>query len=94
MKINEIKNGMNNIKLEARVVDIGETRKVRTRYGIRRVANALIEDETGRIKLTLWENQIDEVSVGDEIEISGAFASEFREELQLTIPRSGKIKKI
>jgi replication factor A1 len=91
MKINEIKRGMSNISLEAKVIDISETRDVQTRFGKRSVADALLEDETGQISLSLWQDQINKVRVGDIVNITGAFVTEFREKLQLNIPRSGKI---
>ncbi|MEM5853270.1 MAG: OB-fold nucleic acid binding domain-containing protein [Candidatus Aenigmatarchaeota archaeon] len=92
MKINEIKKGMSNIKVKGKVVDISEIREVQTKYGKRNVADAVIEDETGKINLTLWEKQIDSISIGDEILISGAYATEFKNKIQLNVPRSGKIE--
>ena len=91
MKINELKRGMNNVTIEAKVVDISETREVMTRYGRRSVADATIEDDTGQINLSLWENQISDVSVGDTVNVSGAYVTEFRGNLQLGVPRSGNI---
>ncbi|MCS7105918.1 MAG: OB-fold nucleic acid binding domain-containing protein [Candidatus Aenigmarchaeota archaeon] len=93
MKISELKNGMSNVNLRAKVVDISDKREVMTKYGKRSVADATIEDETGQITLTLWGEQINEVSVGDTIEVKGAFVTEFREKLQVSVPRSGKIVK-
>ena len=92
MKINEIKNGMSGISTEGRIVEKAEARTVNTRYGSRSVANATLEDETGTVKMSLWENQIAEVSVGDNVSITGAYITEFRDELQLNIPRSGKLE--
>jgi len=92
MKINEIKRGMSNISLEAKVIDISEVREVMTRFGRRNVADATLEDETGEITLTLWQDQIKMVNVGNKLNITGAFATEFREKLQLSIPRSGKLE--
>jgi replication factor A1 len=92
MKIKEIKFGMNNINVEGKITEISETRDVQTKYGRRSVADAKLEDETGSISLSLWEDQIDSVSVGDKVSISGAFVTRFRDKLQLSIPRSGKIE--
>jgi len=50
MKIKEIKVGMNNINVEAIVVDKSDYRIVQTKYGRREVADVLLEDDTGRIK--------------------------------------------
>jgi replication factor A1 len=92
MKINEIKPGMSNVSVEGEITDISETRSVQTRYGRRDVADATLKDETGEITLSLWQDQINEVSVGKKVSISGAFTTEFRDELRLNIPRSGKIE--
>lgn len=92
MNIGDIKRGMSNISLEAKVIDISDTRDVMTRFGRRSVADATLEDETGQISLSLWQDQIEKVKVGDTLKISGAFVTEFREKLQLNIPKSGKIE--
>ena len=95
MQINELRLGMSNINLTAKVVDVSEPRNVRTKMGYQtRVATATIEDDTGKIPLTLWGRQIDEINVGDSIEIKEGFISEFRGELQLNVPRKGQIIKV
>lgn len=92
MKIGEISRGMTNISIQAKIIDISESRVVNTRYGKRNVADATLEDDTGQIGLSLWEAQIHSVSVGDVISLSGAFVTEFRDKLQLNIPKSGKLE--
>lgn len=92
MKISEIKGGMSNVAVEGKVIDISETRDVQTKYGKRSVADAILEDETGQISVSLWEGQISSVSVGDKISVSGAYVTEFRDRLQLSVPRAGKIE--
>jgi replication factor A1 len=95
LKINELRLGMNNINLTAKIIDVSEPRSVRTKMGYQtRVATATIEDDTGKIPLTLWGKQIDEIGEGDTIEIKDGFISEFRGELQLNVPRKGQIIKI
>jgi replication factor A1 len=92
MKINEIKRGMSDITVEGKIVDKSEPRRVNTRYGPRSVADATLQDETGSIKLSLWEEKIDSVNIGDKVKINDAYVTEFRNELQLSIPRSGKLE--
>jgi len=94
MKIKEIKVGMSNVDLEASVVDKSESRSIQTKYGKREVADVLLEDETGRIKASLWEDQIERVNVGDKVKISGAYVTEFKGELQLNVPRRGSIRTV
>jgi replication factor A1 len=92
MMINELKRGMSGISVEGKIVNISDTRRVNTRYGPRSVADARFEDETGFIKLSLWEEKIESVHIGDRIKIDEAYVTEFRNELQLNIPRSGKLE--
>lgn len=92
MKINEIKRGISNIETTGKIIDISEHRDVNTRYGRKKVADAMIEDDTGQIKLTLWEGQIETVKIGDKVHVVGAYVTEFRDVLQLNIPKSGKLE--
>jgi replication factor A1 len=92
MKINELENGMRGMFVDGKIVDISDTREVNTRYGTRLVADVILEDNTGRIKLSLWEDMIDKVTVGDVVSISGAYVTVFRNELQLNIAREGKLE--
>ena len=95
MKISELRLGMNKVNLTAKIVEVSEPRNVRTKLGYQtRVATATLEDETGRIPLTLWGRQIDEFGEGDTVEIIDGYVSEFRGELQLNVPRRGKITRV
>jgi replication factor A1 len=58
------------------------------------VANALIADDTGTIKLCLWNEQIDSVALGDTIQIENARTSMFRGERQLSIGKKGTLSSI
>ena len=92
LKINEIEPGMNVESVEGSIMEKSEPRSVNTRYGNRSVADVKLEDETGTIKLSLWEEKIDLVNVGDIVSITGAYVTVYRDEIQLNIPRSGTIE--
>lgn len=92
MKIADIKLGMSGLNIEAKVVEISESRDVNTKYGVKSVADAILEDETGQIKFSLWEDQINSVAVGDSVVVHGAYVTQFRNVLQLSIPKSGKLE--
>jgi replication factor A1 len=53
------------------------------------VATADISDETGSIKLTLWNEQISQVKVNDNIKIENGYISSFQGQIQLNIGRYG-----
>ena len=92
MKVADVKVGMSNITLTAKVLEISESRDVQTKYGPRSVADAILEDDTGQISLSLWETQIKSIAVGDTINVIGAYSTQFREKLQITIPKNGKLE--
>ena len=93
MKINELKDGMRKVDIEADVVEKSDAREVRSRYTNEtyRVADATIEDETGRITLTLWNEQVEQVNVGDRIRIENGYIKSFREILQLNSGKYGSL---
>lgn len=93
MKINELKDGMRQVDVEGNVLEKSDTREVMSRYKdeVYRVATAVISDGTGTIKLTLWNDQIEKVSVNNTVKIENGYISSFRGEIQLNIGRYGKL---
>ncbi|MCL4381184.1 MAG: DNA-binding protein [Candidatus Marsarchaeota archaeon] len=92
MKINELKAGTNNVNIQAKVVQKDEPRDVTSKFGKRlRVTNISLEDETGVISMSLWGDDINEVNVGDMIEVSNGYVNEFRGTPQLSTGKFGKI---
>ena len=90
--IADLKTGMKRINLRAKVLDIPKPKHVFTRFGnYAAVTNALIADETGNIKLCLWNEQISSISEGDIIQIENASTSMFKGEQQLRMGRNGKL---
>lgn len=84
--------GMKHVNLSAKVLEISKSVSVSTRFGTSAVlANALIGDKTGTIKLTLWDAQIGSVSIGDTVQIRDAQAFAFKGEKQLRIGRKGTL---
>lgn len=93
--IKDLHAGMRQVNLRARVLEIPTPKLVVTRFGnYASVANALIADETGTIKLCLWNEQIRSVSSGDIIQIENARMSIFRGERQLSLGKMGTLSSI
>jgi len=93
LKISELKKGMRGVNVTGKVLDVSEVREVTTRYGTQsRVATATLEDDSGSIKLTLWNEDIGKVSPGDFVEIRNGYVDSFRGVLQLNVGRFGRIR--
>jgi replication factor A1 len=94
-KINELKPGDREVSLTASIDSISEPRTVNLRAGgTAQVADAIISDETGNIKLSLWDDQIKSVKEGDMISIENGYTQSFRGENNLNIGRYGRLKKL
>jgi hypothetical protein len=93
--IRDLRAGMSHVHLKAKVLEVTQPKHVVTRYGnLASLAKALIADETGKIKLCLWNEQIDSVAAGDTIQIENARTSTFRGERQLSLGKKGTLNNI
>jgi len=90
--IRDLRTGMRHVNLKAKVLEVAEPKRVFTRYGNRAsFANASIADETGTIKLCLWNGQIGSVSAGDTVQIENARVSAFRGERYMSLEKTGTL---
>ena len=92
MKINELKPRQGKIEIEVTITDIGETRTFEKFGKPGRVCNVTASDDTGEIKLTLWNDEIDTIKIGDKVKITNGYVNEFQGEKQLTAGRFGKLE--
>lgn len=90
--IRDLRIGMKHVSLRAKVLEIPKPKPVFTRFGkYATVLNALVADETGSIKLCLWNDQINSISNGDTLQIENAQVSAFRGERQLSMGKKGTL---
>jgi hypothetical protein len=90
--VEDLRHGMKKVNVEAHVLETTTPALVHTQYGNSAfVTNAWIGDETGKIKLCLWNEQASLVTVGDIIQIRNASVSSFKGERQLRLGRKGTI---
>jgi replication factor A1 len=92
MKISELQPKQGDVELLVEVVDIGEQREFNKFGKSGRVATATVKDETGQISLSLWNEQIDQIHVGDALKVNGGYVKEWQGELQLTTGMRGNIE--
>jgi replication factor A1 len=92
MEVKDVQANQGNIDLVVEVVSKEEPRTFEKFGKEGRVCNAKVKDETGELKLTLWNDDVDKVSVGDKIHIENGWCSEYRDEKQLSSGKFGKIE--
>jgi replication factor A1 len=93
LEIKDLQDGMKRVSVEAKVVEKGSPREVRSKYKDEtyKIVDAVVADETGSIKLTLWNEQIDQVNVNDNIKIENGYVTSFKGEIQLNVGKFGKM---
>jgi hypothetical protein len=90
--IQNLRHGMKKVNLQAKVLETAKPVMVHTQYGNSiMLTNAVIGDETGKIKLCLWNEQATSVKVGDTVQIKNGSVSTFRGERQISTGRKGTI---
>jgi replication factor A1 len=92
LTIDELRFRMQHVNLKAKVSEKPEKRQVRTRWGAPAfVSNVRITDDTGSIRLSLWNHQIDTVHVGDEVDIRGGHVVQYAGNPQLRLGKKGTL---
>ncbi len=89
MNIKELSAGQGKVELQAKVVEKGDVRTFEKFGKEGTVCTAVVKDDTGSIKVSLWNEQTEQVNVGDTIKIGNGYVSEFRDELQLSTGKFG-----
>lgn len=95
MKISELKAGMRNVSVTGTIESVGQPRTVNLKSGgTNNVADAVISDDSGSIKLSLWGDDINKVQPGDNVSIENGYINTFKGENSLSIGKFGKMTKI
>ncbi len=78
--------------VEGTVESISEPRTVNLKAGGQaQVADAILKDETGQIKLTLWDAQIKMVKAGSKVTVENGYINSFKGENSLNVGKYGKL---
>jgi replication factor A1 len=93
MKTRDVKPAMRNVELELKVVEMEQPRSYVGRTGHEgRVATAIGEDDSGRIKISLWDKDVDAVKVGNTVRIRNGYSRVFRDEIYVSAGMYGKLE--
>jgi len=91
-KIADLTSGQGNVDVEGIISEIGDTRTFNKFGKELSVANATLKDDSGAIKLSLWNEDVTRFKNGDNIKITNGYVNEFQGEKQLTSGKFGKIE--
>jgi replication factor A1 len=93
LQIKDIDAGVRSVNLKAKVVGKSIARYVFSRFGdALTLSTATISDGTGSMRMSLWNAEIDRVSIGDTVQINNGRVRTFRGELQVSLGRKGRLQ--
>ena len=91
-KIAELQAKQGNVEVEATITDKSGIRTFEKFGEPGKVCNATIQDESGSMTLTLWNEQVDQVKEGDKIHVTNGYVSEWQGQKQLSTGKYGKLE--
>ncbi len=94
MEIKDLQPRQGNVDLTVEVIDKSDVREFQKFGRSGRVATATVKDASGEVKLTLWNESVDQVNVGDKLQLKNCYVNEFQGEMQLTTGKFGSIEVI
>ena len=90
IKVEKLTPSSREVNIIVKVVSKTPVRNVTGRdYSIRRVADALVGDETGCVYLTLWDDNIDKIIEEATLQITNGYVNLFRGNMRLNVGKYG-----
>jgi replication factor A1 len=94
MKISELNVNQGNVEVEGTIKEVSEPRSFNKFGRELKVADAVLEDDSGSVKLSLWNDDADRFKAGDKVKVGNGYVREFQGEKQLTSGKFGKLEKV
>ncbi|MFH1642021.1 MAG: hypothetical protein ABIC04_03925 [Nanoarchaeota archaeon] len=92
MEIKDLQPRQGNVDVVIEVIEKGDIREFE-KFGKKgRVCSAKAKDSSGVTILSLWNEQIDQISVGDTVHVTNGYVTEFQGENQLSTGKFGKLE--
>ncbi len=92
MKISGLKDKVAVDEIIVKITAKEETKDVRG--GALKLCNLTGQDDTGTVTITLWNQDIDKVNEGDTIKITKGWSQIYKDNMQLSVGRFGKLEVI
>lgn len=93
-KVKDLNQGSKRVTVLAKVVTVGEAKQIQTRYGEQKnVTEAVLGDDTGKVTMSLWNEQASQVETGDSVVVENGYVSFVRGHMRLNVGKYGAIKK-
>jgi ssDNA-binding replication factor A large subunit len=90
MKVAELADKAQVDEITLEITEVEDPRD--TSYGP--VQNATGKDATGEVQISLWRDDVGKYAVGDTIQITSGWSKMYRDQMQVSSGKFGKIEKV
>lgn len=95
MNIRDLLPGMSNVNMKLKVLGVSEPDQIITGKGVEhKMLELEVGDETGTIKLVLWDDKVIPLKVGDLVQVENGFVSSFKGEWRINVGKYSEVKRI
>ncbi|MDH5448446.1 MAG: OB-fold nucleic acid binding domain-containing protein [Candidatus Bathyarchaeota archaeon] len=93
VKVEKVTPNSKHVNVTVKVISKSQVRNVTGRdYSVRKVADALVGDETGCVYLTLWDDNIDKINEEATLRITNGYVNLFKGNMRLNIGKYGSFE--
>ncbi|WP_298409003.1 single-stranded DNA-binding protein [Ferroplasma sp.] len=91
-KIKDLTPSSRRVNVIGKVVVLGEPKEIKTRFGEdKSVSEVVVADDTGKITLTLWDDQVKDIRDGETLKIDNGYISLLRGHMRLNVGKYGSM---
>ena len=91
-KIKDLTPSSRRVNVVGKVVVLGEPKEIKTRFGEdKSVSEVIVADDTGKITLTLWDDQTKDIRDGENLKIDNGYISLLRGHRRLNVGKYGSM---
>jgi replication factor A1 len=95
LNIRDLLPGMSNVNMKLKVLGVSEPDQIITGKGVEhKMLELEVGDETGTIKLVLWDDKVIPLKVGDLVQVENGFVSSFKGEWRINVGKYSEVKRI
>jgi len=93
--VKALRDGLKGVNIRVRVLKKNEPRVVKTKNGKEhKVADLLVGDVSGVTGMSLWDEMINEIEIGELIDVRNGYVNSFKGRLRLNIGQHGEMEKV
>ena len=93
IKVKDLTPNKRRLNLKVRVLEIGEKKDIVSRGTgeMHRIVETLVGDETGTVKLTLWDDKVNSIEEGKTYELKNANTTVFQGGIRLNVGKYSEV---